>query len=171
MTRFLIASLLFAGAALADDKLNDPQIATIALTAHSIDAERGEMAARKTKNAEVKQLAEQMAKDHSSGKNEVLALAKKLGVTPEESAVEEPEGRRRQDRRAAQGPEGQRLRQSLRRRRGGLSQRGHRRDQQGADPGVKNAEVKKALEDTLPTLQGHLVHAQQDFETHVESAK
>jgi putative membrane protein len=171
MTRFLIASLLFAGAALADDKLNDPQIATIALTAHSIDAERGEMAAKKTKNAEVKQLAEQMAKDHSTGKNEVLALAKKLGVTPEESAI----SKSLKDGAAKTAVQLKGL-------------KGNAFDKAYVDaevayhnavidainkvliPGVKNAEVKKALEDTLPTLQGHLVHAQQ-VQTHVESAK
>jgi hypothetical protein len=28
-------------------------------------------------------------------------------------------------------------------------------------PAVKNGEVKQALQNTLPTLQGHLVHARQ----------
>src|SRR5471032_1814286 len=84
-------SILFAATAVnqsarADD-LNDPQIATIALTAHQIDIERGTMASKKTKNAEVKQFADQMVKDHGDGKAEVLALAKKLNVTPQDSAV------------------------------------------------------------------------------------
>src|SRR4051812_35462778 len=83
----IAAVLLTSGAAAAQDKLTDPQIATIALTAHQIDAERGKLAKKKTKSPEVKQFAEQMVNDHTLGANEVLALAKKLGVKPEESAV------------------------------------------------------------------------------------
>src|SRR5262245_11041525 len=87
--RFLIAAatLLASGAAAAEDKLNDAQIATIALTAHQIDVDRGKVAQKKTKNDGVKQFADQMVNDHTLGVNEVLALAKKLGVKPEESPV------------------------------------------------------------------------------------
>src|SRR4051794_31512768 len=89
-TGTLIAALAFltaSGAAQAEDKLNDAQIATVALTAHQIDADRGKLAEKKTKNEQVKQFATQMATDHTTGANEVLALAKKLGVKPEESPV------------------------------------------------------------------------------------
>ena len=55
----LIAVLVAAAAS-----LNDPQIATIALTAHQIDVDRGKLALRHTKNEEVKQFAEQMVNDH-----------------------------------------------------------------------------------------------------------
>src|SRR6266851_7241108 len=75
-----IALILAAAAA-----MNDPQIATIALTAHQIDIDRGKLALKHTRNAEVKQFAEQMVNDHSAGKTEALALASKLGVKPEES--------------------------------------------------------------------------------------
>jgi predicted outer membrane protein len=61
----------------------DPRIADIALTAHSIDIDRGKLALSKTKNAEVKQFAPQMVDDHSAGVKEVVALATRLGVKPE----------------------------------------------------------------------------------------
>src|SRR5262245_54419589 len=47
--------------------LTDPQIATVALTAHRIDIERGKLAQKKTRNEEVKQFADQMVTDHGQG--------------------------------------------------------------------------------------------------------
>ena len=66
----LIAVLVAAAAS-----LNDPQIATIALTAHQIDVDRGKLALKHTKNDEVKQFAEQMVNDHQAGIAEAMALA------------------------------------------------------------------------------------------------
>jgi len=162
--RTLIAAalLLTGGAAAAEDKLNDPQIATIALTAHQIDADRGKLAQKKTKNEQVKAFADQMVNDHTTGANEVLALAKKLGVKPEESAVTKSLKDGAKDTTA-----------KLDKLKGAAFDKAYvdaevAYHQAVIDavnkvllPAVKNAEVKKALEDTGPTLQGHLVHAQQ----------
>jgi putative membrane protein len=162
--RVLIAAavLLASGAAAAEDKLNDAQIATIALTAHQIDVERGKLAQKKTKNDEVKQLADQMVNDHTLGANEVLALAKKLGVKPEQSAVTKS----LKDGAAQTATKLGKL-------------KGAEFDKAYVDaevayhqavidavnkvllPAVANPEVKQALVNTGPTLQGHLVHAQQ----------
>jgi putative membrane protein len=167
----VLIPLGFASVAAADDKLNDPQIATVALTAHSIDAERADVALKKSKNEEVKQFAEHMKKDHTTGKNEVLALAKKLGVKPEESAVT----RSLQD--GAAGTAKQ-----LRKLSGAAFDKAyvdaevayHNAVIEAINkvllPQVKNGEVKQALENTIPTLQGHLIHAQQ-VQTHVQSEK
>jgi len=65
--------------------MNDPQIATVALTAHQIDVDRGNLALRHTKNDEVKQFADQMVQDHQAGITEAMNLAKRLGVKPEQS--------------------------------------------------------------------------------------
>ena len=74
---------LVAGTALAQGtKPTDPQIAHIAATAHSIDIDRGKFALKHTKNAEVKQFAEQMVQDHQAGLKEAQNLCKKLGVKP-----------------------------------------------------------------------------------------
>jgi putative membrane protein len=163
--RALIATasvLLIGGTAVAQEKLNDPQIATIALTAHQLDAERGKLAQKKTKNEQVKQFADQMVNDHTTGANEVLALAKKLGVKPEESAVTKSLKDGATETNAKLG-----------------KLKGAAFDKAYIDaevayhlavidavnkvllPAVKNPEVKKALQDAGPTLQGHLVHAQQ----------
>jgi len=80
----LALSLSLSGAVFAQAP-TDPQIAHIAATAHSIDIARGKDALKKSKNAEVKQFAEQMVEDHGAGLKEAQALLKKLGVKPEDN--------------------------------------------------------------------------------------
>jgi putative membrane protein len=172
--RLVIAAavLMTSGAAAAQEKLNDAQIATIALTAHNIDVERGKLAKKKTKSEEVKQFADQMVNDHTLGANEVLALATKLGVKPEESAVTKS----LKDGAAETNAKLAKL-------------KGPAFDKAYIDaevtyhlavidavnkvllPAVKHAEVKQALVNTGPTLQGHLVHAQQLQTTLAKVAK
>ena len=65
----------------------DPQIAMIAVTADNVDIDAGKLAAGKTSNPKVKEFAELMVRDHTSVNNQATALAKKLNVTPEESAT------------------------------------------------------------------------------------
>jgi putative membrane protein len=164
MLRNIVAGALAlaAATAFADEKLDDPQIATIALTAHQLDVERGKMAEKKSKNEEVQLFARQMVDDHTLGQNEVLALAKKLGVKPEESAVTKG------------------LKDGAKETAAKLAKlKGAAFDSAYIDaeiayhqavidavnkvllPSVKNAEVKQALENTGPTLLGHLKHAEQ----------
>ena len=64
---------------------NDAQIAQIVLTADSVDVDYGNLAVKKTKNAEVKAFAETMIRDHTAVNAQAIALAKKLGITPEPS--------------------------------------------------------------------------------------
>ena len=64
---------------------NDAQIAQIVLAADSVDVDYGNLAVKKTKNAEVKAFAETMIRDHTAVNAKAAALAKKLGITPEAS--------------------------------------------------------------------------------------
>src|SRR3954454_12051858 len=64
---------------------NDAQIAMIAVVADSIDIDAGKLAAEKASSKEVKAFAETMVRDHTAVNAKATALAKKLGVTPEES--------------------------------------------------------------------------------------
>ena len=64
---------------------NDAQIAQIVVTADSVDVDYGNLAVKKTKNAEVKAFAETMIRDHTAVNAKASALAKKLGMTPEAS--------------------------------------------------------------------------------------
>jgi putative membrane protein len=67
--------------------INDAQIAMIAVTADSIDIDAGKLAAEKASSKEVKEFGETMVRDHTAVNAKASALAKKLNVTPEESAT------------------------------------------------------------------------------------
>jgi putative membrane protein len=159
----LAAITLAASAARADDKpLSDAQIATVALTAHQIDVERGKLAVARTKNDAVKQLAQHMVDDHTLGANEVLALAKKLGVTPEESAVSKSlKDGAAQTAAKLKGLKGAKLDRAYVEAEIAYHQAVIDAVNRVLIPGANNPEVKQALVNTGPTLQGHLVHAQQ----------
>jgi putative membrane protein len=156
----LALSLAVSGAVSAQAP-TDPQIAHIAATAHSIDIARGKDALKKSKNAEVKQFAEQMVNDHQAGLNEAQALLKKLGVKPEDNPTSQALQKQAKDEKAK------------------LSKlKGKAFDKEYIDheiayhkavldavkntliPNAKNAELKQLLTDAGPTLEGHLRHAE-----------
>ena len=64
---------------------NDAQIAHIAVTANSIDSTAGAMAAQKATSSEVKEFGRSMVRDHGAVNKQAVALATKLGVTPEDN--------------------------------------------------------------------------------------
>jgi putative membrane protein len=65
----------------------DPQIAGIVVTANQIDVDAGKIAKSRSKNKEVQDFAQQMITDHTAVNKQAGALAKKLGVKPEDSAT------------------------------------------------------------------------------------
>ena len=84
--KHLVAIALLAPAlALAQGKPSDPQIAHIVVTANQIDIDAGKLAKSHTKNKEVQAFAQQMITDHSAVNKQAGALAKKLGVKPEDN--------------------------------------------------------------------------------------
>ena len=88
--RLMTATALAASlstAALSADAPTDPQIAHIAYTAGEIDVAAAKQALEKSKNAEVRQFAETMERDHKAVNDQALALLKKLKVTPEDNAT------------------------------------------------------------------------------------
>jgi len=140
--------------------MNDPQIATVALTAHQIDVDRGKLALKHTHNDEVKQFADQMVHDHQAGITEAMNLAKRLGVKPEQSDTSK-------SLKADAGKATARLKK----------EKGAVFDKDYIDtevayheavigavkdvlvPGAQNADLKRLLETAVPTLEGHLQHA------------
>jgi putative membrane protein len=74
-----------SGSAAPAATLTDPQIAAIVVAANTVDIEAGKLAAKKTKNAEVKKFAELMVKDHTAVNKSAVELVTKLKVTPEET--------------------------------------------------------------------------------------
>jgi putative membrane protein len=78
---------LVSGAALAQAKLTDPQIAHIAYTAGEIDIMAAKQALAKSKNREVRAFANDMVRDHTQVNKQALALLRKLKVKPEDNAT------------------------------------------------------------------------------------
>ena len=89
-SKFLTVTALAASlstAAYAADAPTDPQIAHIAYTAGEIDVAAAKQALEKSKNAEVRQFAETMERDHEAVNQQALALLTKLKVKPEDNAT------------------------------------------------------------------------------------
>ncbi len=71
--------------ATAPAAINDAQIAHIVVTANSIDSAAGEVAKGKAEAKDVKDFAQMMITDHGAVNSQAVALATKLGVTPEDN--------------------------------------------------------------------------------------
>jgi putative membrane protein len=139
---------------------NDAQIAMIAVIADTIDVDAGKQAAEKASSKEVKEFAETMVRDHTAVNAKATALAKKLGVTPEESATSK-----------SLKADGDKTLAKLK----GMS--GAEFDKAYVDnevayheavigvvtktliPNTKNAELKSLLESAGPIFTSHLEHA------------
>lgn len=172
---FVLAAALFAAPAFAQEAKEvkqapekakaaaptDPQIAAIAATAHQIDIDRGKLALKKTKNNEVKQFAQQMVDDHTAGLNEAVALCKRLNVTPEPNPTSKSlqAGAKKATAR-------------LNKESGAKFDRDYINTEvdyhkavidavkNALIPNAKNDDLKKLLTDAVPTLEGHLRHAE-----------
>ena len=68
-------------------KLTDPEIASVAVTANQVDIDYAKIAKTKSKNTEVLKFAETMAKDHQAVIDQAVALVTKLSVTPKDNAT------------------------------------------------------------------------------------
>ena len=139
---------------------NDAQIAMIAVVADTVDVDAGKLAAEKASSKEVKAFAETMVRDHTAVNAKATALAKKLGVTPEESETSKK-----------LKADGDKTLAKLK----GLS--GAEFDKAYVDnevayhdavigvvtktliPNTKNAELKSLLESAGPIFTSHLEHA------------
>lgn len=85
LTAAAAALCLLSGAAFAQAKLTDPQIAHIAYTAGQIDVAAAKQALKKSKNKEVRAFADNMVRDHTAVNKQALALVKKLKVKPQDN--------------------------------------------------------------------------------------
>jgi putative membrane protein len=140
--------------------LSDPQIATVALTAHQIDIERGKLAQKKAASPEVKQFATQMVTDHGQGQTEVLGLAKKLKVKTEESDVTKALKSEAADKMLLlRGLTGAAFDKAYVDAEVAYHEGVLGAIDQALIPGARNAELKTALQNVRPTIAGHLQHA------------
>lgn len=68
-------------------KLTDPEIASVAVTANKIDIDYAKIAILKSKNPQIIEFAKTMENDHGAVIDQAVALVTKLGVTPANNAT------------------------------------------------------------------------------------
>ena len=154
--------MLTAGFASAQEGApNDAQIAQIVVTANQVDIDAGKLAQTKATNAEVKQFADTMIKDHGAVNKQATDLVTKLKVKPEENAT---------SRSLAQGGRDN-LAHLKELKKGGEFDKAyvdhevayHQAVIDALDktliPDAKNAELKGLLEKSRPAFVAHLDHA------------
>jgi len=163
----MLASLAVAAlsTANAEDKGSafaptDAQIAMIVVVADTVDVDYGKLAAKKTSNQAVKEFAETMVRDHTAVNDKAIALAKKLGVTPEES-----------DTSKSLKSNGKKELAKLKALTGAEFDKAYLDNEVSYHeaviglldrtliPNTKNAELKSLLESGRPIFAGHLEHA------------
>lgn len=95
MTRFysifFVMMFSFSGFALAatSDVTSDAQILEVLNVANKAEIKAAEEAKSRASDAEVKQFAQQMIKDHTAMMKSIKALEEKLDISPEESQTSE----------------------------------------------------------------------------------
>ena len=153
-------ALLNSVQAAETDVPNDAQIAMIAVVANGVDVDAGKLAAEKSGNKEVKAFAETMARDHTAVNAKATALAKKLGVTPEESATSK-----------GLKADGDKMLAKLKTMSGAEFDKAYVDNEVAYHeavigvvtktliPNTKNAELKSLLESAGPIFTSHLEHA------------
>ncbi|MCZ2224864.1 MAG: DUF4142 domain-containing protein [Chitinophagales bacterium] len=85
-----LSTLMTSTTVFAQDKkpnLTDAEIASVAVTANKIDVDYGNIALKKSQNAEVRKFAQTMINDHNNIIKQAADLAAKLHVTPKDNAV------------------------------------------------------------------------------------
>jgi putative membrane protein len=151
------------------NKLSDPEVASVAVVANKIDIDYAKIAKEKSKNAEVIEFANMMAKDHQSVIDQAVALAKKLKVTPKDNATSKK-----------LMADSEKTKSMLRSKTGTAFDKAyidnevayHKAVISTVDglliPESENAELKKLLQDVMPIFKAHLAHAemvQKQFKT------
>jgi putative membrane protein len=149
-----------AAAPATTPSLGDPQIAHVAVTANSIDSAAGAAARTKARNAQVRDFAQQMVRDHGAVNKQAVALAQRLNVTPADNDV---------SRQLQQGAEQSRT--DLGGKTGAEVDRAyiahevqyHPTVLDALDktliPGAQNAELKALLQQVRPNVAAHLERA------------
>ncbi|MGE0354114.1 MAG: DUF4142 domain-containing protein [Gemmatimonadales bacterium] len=162
--RHAIFAALLLGAAPAlhgQARLNDLQMAHVAVTASNIDIAYAHLALALSQDPGVREFASTMIRDHGAVNEQVFALARRLGVQAQDNAM---------SRQLLKDAE--RIKDELSRRRGADFDRYYAQNElkyhqlvngvvaETFIPNIQNAEVKKAFEGALVIFRGHERHAE-----------
>lgn len=140
--------------------LTDPQIAHVAVTANTIDAQLGRLAEERAASPEVRAFAQTMVTDHTAVNERAGALAARLGVTPEENPVSRSlqEGAE-EARRGLEGLSGDAFDRAYMDREVAYHQAVLDALDGTLIPGASNAELRSLLEEVRPAIAAHLERA------------
>lgn len=160
LTFFTLLSLSHA-VAQKNQKLTDPEIAAIAVTANQVDVQAAEQAEKKTHNEAVRNFAHTMIQDHRSVIDKATALCGKLHVTPKPGATSKQ-----------LSSNGAKMRKQLQGKSGASFDKAYIDNEvtyhqaviatvtDTLIPETQNPELKALLESVVPVLRTHLEHAQ-----------
>ena len=157
-----LAASLFLVTAYAQDKdgPSDPQIAGIVVTADQIDIDAGKLAKSHTKNKEVSKFAQQMITDHTAVNKQAGALAKKLGVKPEDSPTSQSlKTGAAENTKNLKGLKGAAFDKAYVDHEVGYHQQVLDAIDKVLIPSAKNAELKNLIVKVRPAIAAHLDHA------------
>jgi len=157
-----LGASLFLVTASAQDKggPSDPQIAGIVVTADRIDIDAGKLAKSRTKNKQVSEFAQLMITDHTAVNKQASALAKKLGVKPEDSPTSQSlKTGAAENTRNLEGLKGVAFDKAYVDHEVAYHQQVLDAIDQVLIPSTKNAELKNLIVKVRPAIAAHLDHA------------
>ena len=158
---FVVLLLAATASAQNASSLSDAEVAFIAVTANQIDINYAQIAKQKSKDVEVIRFAETMERDHKAVIGQAVALAKKLGVTPQDNAVSKQ-----------MLTNADKMAETLRSKSGKAFDQAyianevtyHKSVIEAVEtiliPETENAALKQLLQNILPALKAHLAHAE-----------
>jgi putative membrane protein len=142
-------------------KLNDAEIASVAVTANQIDVNNGKLAKDKSKNKDVLDFASTMINDHQSVIDQANALVKKLGVTPQDNDLSKKlNSQAESTMKTLKSKSGSDFDKAYIDNEVTLHKSVIETLQNVLIPQAQNAELKALLNKVLPIVKSHLEHAQ-----------
>lgn len=168
LKNLIFVAAAFAGISLISNqaqaqtpKLNDAEIASVAVTANQIDVNYAEIALKKSKNDKVREFATTMKNDHNGVIKSAVALATKLKVTPKDNAVTQSLTQQAETtEKMLNGKSGKAFDKAYVDNEVAYHKAVVDAVEKVLIPQIQNSELKKLLESVLPVLKTHLEHAE-----------
>lgn len=141
--------------------LTDPEIASIAVTANQIDIDYAKIAESKSKNSDIINFAQTMAKDHQSVIDQAVALVTKLGVKPQDNATSKSlKAGEAKTKKLLNSKSGKAFDKAYVNNEVAYHKAVIKEVESALIPDAQNAELKSLLQNVLPVLKSHLSHAE-----------
>lgn len=161
-TGLSLIAIMTAGLGYAQtDKLSDPEVASVAVTANQIDINYAEIARKKSRDKQVLEFAETMANDHKAVIDQAVALAGRLHVTPKMNAVtKQLLADAEKTKKMLSSKSGKAFNKAYIDNEVAYHKAVINAVENVLIPETENADLKKLLQDILPALKAHLGHAE-----------